>query len=117
MKSGSSVLDQDMYSVSNVSCNTAGARSAYTGNICHYRNNSDANSSLAKEQPTSATDDRTALSGSLDSNSTARSRRRRKPSFKDEMKFMFKKMVPSPLRDVATKKNKVNLERSRGCLT
>lgn len=117
MKSGSSVLDQDMYSVSNVSCNTAGARSAYTGNICHYRNNSDANSSLAKEQPTSATDDRTALSGSLDSNSTARSRRRRKPSFKDEMKFMFKKMVPSPLRNVATKKNKVNLERSRGCLT
>lgn len=116
--SGTSFLDQDIYSVSNVSSTSnAGFRSTHTEKkIIHYRNNSDANSSLAKEQTTAVTDDRTTVSGSLGSTSTARSRRN-KPSFKDEMKFILKKMVPSPLRHVATKKNKVNLERSRGCLT
>jgi hypothetical protein len=64
----------------------------------------------------SVMDDRTAVSSSRCSTSTATSRRK-KPSFKDEMKFMLKKMVPSPLRKVTTKKNKVNLERSGGCLT
>jgi len=112
MGSGVSLLTQDMQSASvgtgYRSTNTSTGRS-------HLRGMSDADSSLVKEER-SVMDDRTAVSSSRCSTSTATSRRK-KPSFKDEMKFMLKKMVPSPLRKVTTKKNKVNLERSGGCLT
>lgn len=111
MGSGVSHLTQDMQSASvgtgYRSTNTSTGRS-------HLRGMSDADSSLVKEER-SVMDD-TAVSSSRCSTSTATSRRK-KPSFKDEMKFMLKKMVPTPLRKVTAKQNKVNLERSGGCLT
>jgi hypothetical protein len=109
MGSGVSLLTQDMHSAS------VGTGYRSTSTSVHLRGMSDADSSLVKEQR-SVIDDRTAVSSSHCSASTATSRRK-KPSFKDEMKFMLKKMVPSPLRKVTAKKNKVNLERSGGCLT
>jgi len=114
MGSGVSLLTQDMHSASVGTGYRSSNTNPGTGKV-HLRGMSDADSSLLKEQR-SVPDDRTAVSSSHCSASTGTSRRR-KPSFKDEMKFMLKKMVPSPLRKVTAKKNKVNLERSGGCLT
>lgn len=44
-------------------------------------------------------------------------KRKGKISFKDDIKFALGKMVPAPLKKVGSKKNKVKLERSAGCLT
>jgi len=44
-------------------------------------------------------------------------KRKGKISFKDDIKFALGKMVPAPLKNVGSKKNKVKLERCAGCLT
>lgn len=44
-------------------------------------------------------------------------RKCRRPSMKDEFKFIISKVVPSPLKKVSFVKEKVKLERSNGCLT
>lgn len=54
---------------------------------------------------------------SIDSRMYEKPARSRKPSVKDEFKFILGKVVPSPLKKVSFVKEKVKLERSNGCLT
>lgn len=132
--SGTSFLSQDMYSgchtnsiassLGNVHSTTSDGKSTIVGSALghhpHHRMSSDdGGSTLVKElQATFLVDDKTAVSSGMESGSfTSPSSRRRKPSLKDEMKFILKKMVPTPLRKVTVRRNKVNLERSSGCLT
>jgi len=44
-------------------------------------------------------------------------RRKGKIAFKDEVKFVLGKFVPSPLKKVGRGRSEVKLERSAGCLT
>ena len=65
-------------------------------------------------------DDRTTAS--VSTTSTAKKKnsdksRRKKNPIKEELKFVLKRLVPSPLKKVALRRNKLNLERSGGCLT
>mmetsp|Transcript_12483 Transcript_12483/g.23420 ORF Transcript_12483/g.23420 Transcript_12483/m.23420 type:complete len:647 (+) Transcript_12483:1052-2992(+) len=129
--SGTSFLSYDAYSghrsfasSANVYSTSSDCRSTIAGNALehsqHHRAVSgDVETTLIKElQLASIMDDKTAVSSSMESGSfNSPSNRRRKPSLKDEMKFILKKMVPTPLRKVAVRKSKVNLERSSGCLT
>lgn len=54
---------------------------------------------------------------SIDSKMLEKSALSRKPSMKEEFKFILGKVVPSPLKKVSFVKEKVKLERSNGCLT
>jgi hypothetical protein len=130
--SGTSFLSQDMYSghhpsssvasSANMCSTSSDCRSTIVGSAIGHHNRTfsdDADTTLIKEMRLmSLVDDKTTVSSSIESGScTSPSSRRRKPSLKDEMKFILKKMVPTPLKKVAMRKNKYNLERSNGCLT
>lgn len=131
--SGTSFLSQDAYSgghrslasSANVCSTSSDCRSTIAGNALEHSHHhqrtisDDAETTLIKElQMASLMDDKTAISSSIESASFhSPSTRRRKPSLKDEMKFILKKMVPTPLKKVTVRKSKVNLERSSGCLT
>jgi hypothetical protein len=71
-----------------------------------------------------SSDDRTTVSTSMDSASAGagvpranKTSKRRKNPIKEELKFVLQKLVPSPLKKMTSRRNKVNLERSGGCLT
>ncbi len=92
-----------------------------------------ASSNISVDHSISKLDDRTTVSCStgIDSTTAAASKSlgpsiprserttdcRRKNPIKEELKFVLKKLVPSPLKKVTGRRNKVNLERSSGCLT
>jgi hypothetical protein len=132
--SGTSFLSHDAYSghrsiasSANLCSTSSDCRSTIAGNAIehghrhhHHRTlSNDSETTLIKElRLASLMDDKTAVSSSIESESfNSPSSRRRKPSLKDEMKFILKKIVPTPLRKVTVRKSKVNLERSSGCLT
>jgi hypothetical protein len=128
MGSGASYLTQSEYSSAGApQYLSAGAlRPVSAGSIhrpgIHTRHSSDADSHYmqgdisSKEQSTANTDDMLTVD-SKGSTCTSRSGRRKKNTIKDELKFVFKNLVPSPLRKISERRNKVELERSGGCLT
>ena len=85
----------------------------------HMRNMSDAESSIT-QRTSSVTEDKTTVSIGMDSGTekgSVSSSRRKKSAIKNEIKFLVKRMVPGPLKKITSSRNKVNLERSNGCLT
>jgi hypothetical protein len=85
------------------------------------RNDPDGDCSLVQSLQSLALEDHShygSIGGaSINSNMLEKSCRSRKPSMKDELKFILGKVVPSPLKKVSFVKEKVKLERSNGCLT
>lgn len=85
------------------------------------RNDPDGDCSLVQSLQSLALEDHShygSIGGaSMNSNMLEKSSRSRKPSMKDEFKFILGKVVPSPLKKVSFVKEKVKLERSNGCLT
>lgn len=87
----------------------------------HSRSMTDGDWSTLQSLQSLALDDHSNMEvstgASMDSCKSGIPRKSRKPSIKDEFKFIISKVVPSPLKKVSFVKEKVKLERSTGCLT